>query len=217
MAEKRFSKGEAIAFGWQTMNDNLGFFIVMMLIVFAITGIPSIFANITEKSMPLVSGVMRIISQLLSIFIAPGMVAIYLKFCDGQSARYEDIFAYPHLFLRYWGASILYTLAVMGGFICLIIPGLILMVKLQFFGYFIVDKNERAIDSLKKSYALAKGLWGELVIFGFLLVLINLAGLLCLGIGLFATIPTTALAATYVYRKLTTEVQVVAAPVAPIV
>ncbi|MCB9756875.1 MAG: hypothetical protein H6753_00445 [Candidatus Omnitrophica bacterium] len=242
MTEQRFSKGEAIRFGWQTMNDNLGFFIVLMLIIFAITGIPSIFASVTEKSMPLVSGLMQLICQFLSIFITPGMLAIYLKFCDGQSARYEDLFAYPHLFFRYLGASILVGLAVIVPALCagmlisfvvrlasnlqilvllmviisilIVIAAVIFSVRLQFFGYFIVDQNMGAIQSIKKSYALTKGLLGQLVLFVLLIVLINLAGMLCLFIGLFATIPATTLAVTYVYRKLTTEPQIVAAPVA---
>ncbi len=212
MSEKRFSKGEAIRFGWKTMNDNLGFFIVLALISFAITMIPGIFAEATKKSMPLVSGLISLASNILSLLIYPGMIRIYLDFCDGKKGRFEDLLAYPQLFFRYLGASILMGLAVVGGFICLIIPGLILAVKMQFFGYLIVDKDTKAIDSLKQSYAMTKGLWGELIIFGFLLGLINIAGALCLLIGLFATIPTTALAMAYVYRKLSAGTEVLNAP-----
>lgn len=237
MTEKRFSKGEAIAFGWKTMNDNLGFFIVLMLIVFAITGIPSIVSNLTKESMPSFSGLMTFISQLLGIFIAPGMIKIYLNVHDGQPARYEDIFAYSYLFLRYLGASLLVTLVVVSALILSLLPiflvkylhlpdfwvvvilfvimlaAIIFTIRLQFFGYFIVDQDAGAIESIKKSYVLTEGLMGQLIIFIFLIILINVAGALCLLIGLFATIPATTLAVTYVYRKLTAESQVVAAPV----
>ncbi len=212
MSEKRFSKSEAIRFGWKTVNDNLGFFILLTLILLGITVIPSFFAEYTKKTMPLVSMVMRIAANIISILMTPGLIKIYLDFCDGKQGRFEDIFAYSHLFFRYLGGSILGTLAVIGGFICLIVPGLILMVKLEFFGYFLVDQNTGVVESLKKSYAITKGLWGELFILGFLLILINIAGLLCLLIGLFVTVPTTALAMAYVYRKLVSQEQLIPVP-----
>lgn len=202
-------------------------------------------ASFTEKSMPLFSHLMTFIGQLLSIFIAPGMIVICLKFCDGQSARYQELFAYSHLFLRYLLASLLVSLVVfvpaffsgiLGAFamrladnlpsflpliimiLLLILLGAVLLsIRLQFFGYFIVDKNMGAIESIKKSYVLTKGLLAQLFLLFLLLMLINFAGALCFLIGLVATVPTTALAITYVYRKLTREPQVVAAPVAPIV
>ncbi len=213
MSEKRFSKGEAIRFGWKTVNDNLGFFILLTLIFSGINVIPSFFAEYTKETMPLVSMVMRITTNILSILMTPGLIKIYLDSCDGKQGRFEDIFAYSHLFFRYLGGSILGTLAIIGGFICLIVPGLILMVKLEFFGYFLVDQNTGVIESLKKSYAITKGLWGELFILGFLMVLINIAGVLCLLIGLFVTVPTTALAMAYVYRKLVSQEQLIPVPV----
>jgi len=42
-----------------------------------------------------------------------------------------------------------------------------------------------------------------------LTVVINLLGLLCLFIGLFATIPTTAVAWAFVYRKLLAQTETV--------
>lgn len=217
MPEMSFSKGEAIRFGWKTMNDNLGFFIVLTLIILGVSWIPGIIAESIKERMSLLAGLVSLGGNLLNIFIGLGMMKIYLKFVDGQQGSFEDLVSLPHLFLRYLGASILCGLAIVGGFICLIIPGLILAVKLQFFGYLIIDKDERAIDSLKRSFAMTKGLWGELFVFSFLLALINLVGLLCLGIGLFATIPTTALAIAYVYRKLVTQFEVGAAPAVQIV
>lgn len=212
MSEKRFSKKEAISFGWKTVNDNLGFFIVLTLILLGITAIPSFFAEYTKKTMPFVSMGMSIATNIISILITPGLIKIYLDFCDGKQGRFEDLFAYSHLFFRYLGGSILCTLAVIGGFICLIVPGLILMVKLQFFGYFLVDQNTGVVESLKKSYAITKGLWGELFVFGLLLFLVNVAGFLCLLIGLLATIPMTYMAMAYVYRKLVSQEQLIPVP-----
>jgi uncharacterized membrane protein len=41
--------------------------------------------------------------------------------------------------------------------------------------------------------------------FSFLLAFINLAGLICLIIGLFVSVPVTTVAAAYVYRKISAQ------------
>lgn len=75
-------------------------------------------------------------------------------------------------------------------------------IKLQFYSYFIVDKNAGPIEALKKSWAITRGVKWDLFLFGLLLGLITLAGLLALVVGLFVAIPVGLLANTYVYRKL---------------
>ncbi len=205
MPEKRFSKGEAIRFGWQTMKDNLGFFLILSLVLFSIEWLPAIMVEMLKKNMPIVALLINFVGSFLGILITPGALKIFLKYCDGEKARLEDLLAYSHLFFRYLGAGLLTGLAFVAGLICLIIPGIILILKLQFFGYFMVDKNTGAIDSIKSSYKMTAGLSWELFLFALLLVLINIAGALCLLIGLLATMPVTALAMAYVYRKLTRE------------
>lgn len=207
MAEKRFSKGEAIRFGWKTVNDNLGFFIGLVLVWLLISYIPAFIVEALKQSAPLLSGLINIASSLINIFIGIGILKIGLRFVDGEKASFEDLFAYAHLLLKYLGASILVFLAVLGGFICLIVPGIILAVRLQFFGFLILDRNAGVMESLKKSFAMTKGpgMTGELFLLGLLLGLINLAGFLCLLVGLFATIPTTWIANAYVYRRLITQ------------
>ena len=55
------------------------------------------------------------------------------------------------MLLRYLGASILYGLMVAVGIIFLVIPGIYLAIKYQFYGILIVDKNLDIMASLKKA------------------------------------------------------------------
>jgi uncharacterized membrane protein len=75
-------------------------------------------------------------------------------------------------------------------------------VQFGFFGYLIISHGLGISASLKKSSEVTRGIKGKLLIFYLLLFVINLAGLLCLIIGLFVAIPTTIIAGAYVYRKL---------------
>jgi hypothetical protein len=57
------------------------------------------------------------------------------------------------------GGMILYMIAMMGGMILLVIPGLILMVSMSFFWLFIVLENQGALASLRSSRNLIRGHW----------------------------------------------------------
>ncbi len=56
-------------------------------------------------------------------------------------------------------ATILYSLAVMGGFLVLIIPGLILWVSLIFYTFCIILEGDGMLESLRHSHRLVWGNW----------------------------------------------------------
>jgi uncharacterized membrane protein len=78
-------------------------------------------------------------------------------------------------------------------------------VKFSLFPYFIVDRRLGPIEALKASGIATMGAKVDLFLFGLLLSLINIAGFLCLIVGLFATIPTSLVAYAYVFRQLSPE------------
>jgi uncharacterized membrane protein len=90
----------------------------------------------------------------------------------------------------------------------LIIPGIILSIRLGFFDYLIVDKDSKIIESLKRSWEITKGNVWNLFLLYILLGLINILGVFILIVGLFWSIPTTTIAKTFVYRKLSSELKV---------
>ena len=57
------------------------------------------------------------------------------------------------------GAAILFVLAMLIGFVLLVVPGLILLISLVFFSYLIVLENKGAIEALKASHNLVWGSW----------------------------------------------------------
>jgi len=212
MATQRFSKGEAIRFGWNTMKSNIGFFIVLLIVAYLIVGVPSFISESIKEKALVLSIIIDIVVQILSLVIGMGLIKISLKFCDNEKGELADIFSCFSLFFKYLFGSILYGLIILGGIILLIIPGIIWGIKFQFFSYFIVDKGFGPIEALKKSSAITNGAKWDLFLFGLLLILITLLGLLCLFIGLFATVPTTMVAQAFVYRKLLAQTEIAQLP-----
>jgi uncharacterized membrane protein len=138
-----------------------------------------------------------------------GLIRIAIRFCDNEKGGFADLFSCFPLVFKYLFSSILYVLVVFGGMILLIIPGIIWAIKFQFFSYFIVDRGLGPIEALKRSAVITKGVKWDLFVFRLLLMGINLLGVLCLLIGLFATIPMTMVAVAFVYRKLLAQLETI--------
>lgn len=75
-------------------------------------------------------------------------------------------------------------------------------IRLQFFMYFLVDREAKIVASLKDSFEVTRGHFWKLFFFGIVLALVNLLGMLALLVGLFITVPLTWIATAYVYRRL---------------
>ncbi len=75
-------------------------------------------------------------------------------------------------------------------------------IKIQFFPYFIISKEMGAIEALKKSYEITEGQSLNLVLFFITLIMINLVGLIPLGLGLVFTIPFSLVATGVMFTAL---------------
>jgi membrane-anchored glycerophosphoryl diester phosphodiesterase (GDPDase) len=82
---------------------------------------------------------------------------------------------------------------------------LILAVRLGFSFYLVVEKNLNAIESLKRSWQITKKHTLKLLLFFTIGTLINALGFFLFLIGLLWTIPTTILALTFIYRKISSQ------------
>jgi len=201
-----FSKSEAIKFGWEITKKNIYFFIK----VFILTGgilLGLSFLNGFFRNIPFLNLFFSLFITALQIIFSLGFMKIALKFYDNEKPEISDIFSQYPLFLKYLLATILSVIIVTLGLILFIVPGIIFAIRFWFFGYFIVDKNLGAIESLKKSWEITKGNTWNLFIFLILLALINILGFLALVIGLLLSVPTTLLAQAFVYRKLSENLQ----------
>jgi len=200
---KRFSKREAIELGWNTTRANLGFFIIFLVVSMLISSFFSGFADLFEKRLPFLSIIFNLGYIFLTIAINLVGIKIALKFCDNDRRALIEVISFtPELFLKFAAGYILYGLLVAAGLLLFVVPGLIFMVKYQYVICYIADKNMDIGEAFKKSSGITAGIKWELFVFLILLGLINVAGVMCLFVGLLVSIPVTMLAAAYVYRKL---------------
>ena len=87
----------------------------------------------------------------------------------------------------------------------LLVSGIILALKFQFYDYFIIDKELGIAESIERSGKITEGALWELFLFAIVLIGINILGALCFGVGLLVTIPISMVAMAHVYRQLQTR------------
>jgi uncharacterized membrane protein len=90
------------------------------------------------------------------------------------------------------------------GWLLLILPGFIALLRFAFFPYFIVDKHMGPIDALKKSYEVTQHhLWDIFAFWVALKIVVSLGFVSWMG--LLITWPLSALAYAFFYRKLVAD------------
>ena len=141
------------------------------------------------------------------------MIKICLKFCDNKERNFGDLFSCFPLFFKYLFSLILYLLILVGGAILLIFPAVIWGIKFYFFGYFIVDEGLGPVEALKASSRITMDAKWDLLGLSFVLGVIIMLGVLCLGIGFFAAAPTVIVAIALTYRKLLSQTETAPPPV----
>jgi uncharacterized membrane protein len=216
----KFSKKEAIRFGWEIAKRKILFFLLLLILVWGAPFVLEFLFQLSAVLLVAITGKKFLIFSLILVFLGAlarvvlssifdlGLMKISLKFCDNEEPKFSDLVSQYKLFFRYLLASILYSLIVFSGFVLLIVPGIILLIRLGFYGYLIVDKNLRIVESLEKSWEITKGSTWNLFLLSILLGLIKLLGFFALIVGLFWSIPTTRLARAFVYRKLSSGLKV---------
>ena len=208
MGASAFSSGEAIGVGWRTFKANIWLMISAFLLFMVMDGGLGVLVQsgsaspFTHAALYLVAVVLGIVGYVLGRFGQLGFTHLALRVVDGEEATIGDLFSQGRLLVRAVLATIVYAGIVIGGFLLLIVPGIIWGIKFQYYIYAIVDEDAGVMESLKRSSALTRGEKLNLFWYGLLCGLVTLLGTLALGVGVLAAAPTIALASAYVYRRL---------------
>lgn len=211
ISHNKFSKSEAIRFGWDIAKKNFWFFFAVLLISNLINWpfnfISQPLFESSDVYLKLLGILIYAAGLIVSIEIGFATFAIFFKFIDKKKVSIKDLFAYfnAKLLFRFSIVGLLYALIVLIGFLLFIIPGIYFGIKYWFALYIYVDKRTGIIESFKESARITKGVKWQLFLLGLIQMLIMLAGTLALLIGLVIAIPINYLSDVYVYRKLSAK------------
>ena len=142
-------------------------------------------------------------------FMTGGIVAFTLQVFRGTKPDFGVIFSGGKFFLPMFGAMILQRFGMFAGMLLCIVPGVIFSLGTMLFSTTMVDKNLGAIDSLKESWRMTTGHKGNLFVFGLLMLLVTILGLLAFCVGALVSAAVGSLATSWIYLRLNGEEPVV--------
>lgn len=153
------------------------------------------------------SPLMSFVSFVVALVLGLLGVAVALVAARGQKITYESVMAYVSLknVLYYFVASILVGIVVVVGMVMLIVPGIIFAMMFSMTYYLLVDKGMGPIESMKASKHMTSGNKWLVLRTTTAVIMLNILGLLALGVGLLLTIPTSWVTMGYLYRYLNGE------------
>ncbi len=181
--ERSFSIKKELVWGWNALRANLSILMTIFIAFIIIHGILGYLAALASTKHIGLTIAVGLVQYIVSAILTLGLIKIALKICDEAIPDTGDLFSSYPLVINYIIASILYGLMVIVGLIFLIVPGIYLAIKHQFYTYLIVDKGMGPIEAIKESGRITKGaLWNLL---GFVIIVTLLgAGGWIVGLGL---------------------------------
>jgi len=198
--ERAFSKSEALRFGWEKTKANLR----PLLGIGAVGGFLGLLNQALTRPPQSygASALLALVVQVLQVGVMLAYVRVALRICDGKDAGLGTPAALLVGFFTFLLMHVLYVLIVAVGMVLLVVPGVIWGLKYAYAGFLVADKGLDPFEALRESGRLTQGVKGELLLFALVAFGVNIIGALALGVGLFVTLPTTFIAAAYIFRRL---------------
>lgn len=210
MAQRSIDLVEVFKFSYNQYKKYASFVIGAMLTFFVLAVIPQVYFMMRAPESPTTkTQIISLVLTTIQLFLSLGFIKIMLLLVQDKFVRVADMFNNFRIFLSYFVASFLYGIAVTLGIFLLVLPGIFIAIRFQFFPYFILEEKDSSFTALRKSYYLSQNLTVELFLFGVVVVALNIVGVLLLGIGIIFTYPLTTMATAVIYRSLIEEGQTI--------
>ena len=210
-ASPELSVKAALAWAWGRFTRARWLFIGITLLLVAVN---AVFAALAKSGIAAAGAqVGQLVGTVLEGWLYLGFVGMLLAAHDGKPLALSQLFAQRGVtFVSYIAGTLLYGLIVLGGFLLLVVPGIVWAIKFYYYPYAIVDEGRGPVAALRRSSELTSGQKLSLFWFFFALALINVAASFLLGVGLLVSVPVTLLAVVWSYRLLQARLTIAAAP-----
>ena len=183
--------GDYVKAGWELFKKYpagfVGYFIITLVTSFALNLVPLIGWLIG----------FALISPLNAGFFVVGA-----KLLKNQTPEFADFFGGFKLFVPLALLGVVSSILISIGLILLIVPGIYLIVSYLFAIMFVVDRRLDFWPAMETSRRAVQPAWFKVFVLFLLLVVLNLAGALLLGVGLLVSVPLTHCILTVAYADI---------------
>lgn len=199
--ESKFMISEVLGTSWKCTKSQIWVLAGLMIGYVIISSILSVFTMPAQTS---ITGI--IIVSLVSLIIATVFSLGYLKnlfqTLDDEEPQFSAYGQQSRKIITYLIANLIMSIVVIFGIALLIIPGIYLALRLQFYAAFIVEEDAGIIDSLKRSWEITEGQVTSLLLLWLAMIGLSVLGVMLLFIGIFVTSPLIGVMYCHVFRLL---------------
>ncbi len=161
-----FSQGEAISFGWKAAKKYFWFFFFTTIVYSIVSFLLSSLNQIAFESIPTMGIVVRLFLDIfLSLLLGIFLIKMSLQVVNSDTIKLKENFVSLTLVLRFFGATVVYSVIVGFGLLLFVIPGIIWAMKFQFYPYFILEQGLDIKTAFKKSALITNNLKFKLFLF----------------------------------------------------
>jgi uncharacterized membrane protein len=158
-----------------------------------------------DKAQPglLVQSAGFVVSMGVSSFLMVGFLRVCLGTARARPPSFGTLFFGGDRFLPMLALYFLMTLAMFGGLLLLIVPGIIVALGLSFAPLYLVDDSSLSpVGAMRASWAATKGQRGKILGFALLNFALMMLGALACGIGIFVSVSVGYVAWAIVYTRI---------------
>lgn len=181
---------------WLLAGLLIGYVIVCLSLI--------LFIPFPEQGSMSVAGIaIALLCMVFSLLFSLGYTQNMFQTLDGEEPQFSAYGQQSRKIITWLIAGLIYTIIVIAGLALLVLPGIYLAIRLQFFYTSIVEEDTGIVTSLKRSWEITRGQTMPLFLLLLMVIGFTVLGLAFGVIGIFVTCPLTGLMYCYVFRKLT--------------
>ena len=189
--------GDYLKTGWELFKQYPGGLVGFALLY----GLATLLVTWLTRFLPLSMVVSTLASAALAPFGVGGFI-VCAKLLQRRPVEFGDFFQGLNLFLPIFLLALVSSILILLGFILLIIPGLYLLTSYLFAPLLVLDRKLDFWPAMEMSRKTVQPQFFGFFVFLLLLMVINIAGALALGVGLLVTGPISIGALTAAYAEI---------------
>jgi hypothetical protein len=206
------SMRRAFDFAWPTLKRRFGLFTAVLLTILAAWVVLEIVVIAGQRFGIVLWAVMHLAFLIFFAGVELGLLQMCRALRDGKDPVFADTFAHLSAGPKFLAAQILYLFLVAIGLLLLVVPGVYVGVRYALFGFCFAGGETNLLRCFQQTALISKGATASLLRVLAALLLLNVLGASLLALGLFISVPLSALIMTDVYHQLTTPPLQVKAP-----
>lgn len=212
--------GSAISYGWKKFTENVGGFIVLMLVVFIammVMGAVNFFLTSPRNTFSALvwNLLVTLVVYTVIFMVQAGIWRAGLGVTRGVAPSINQLGETTNLAQYAFTVIIVYVVpnlvSALFGWISpflsllLLIPIIAWSILTAFSPLLALDKGLSPVDAITRSFEMVKENAGSVILILIVAGLVYLAGLCLCGLGVFVSAPVSLVAITYAYRALSNE------------